>query len=260
MTVTDIEREFREKVADKTRLQSEGVNRYKVFTPFRFDDGDHLAIALKREDGNWVLTDEGHTFMHLTYELSEVDLQRGARRRIISNTLSTFGIDERAGELRIAVPDDKFGDALFSFVGALLKISDVEFLSRERVRSTFEEDFHTLVADTVPDSHIRFDWHDPVKDPDSNYVVDCRINERQTPLFVYALQGDDATRDATIALLQFEKWGIPFRSVAVFENQVDISRRVLARFSDVCEKQFSSLGSNRDRIIKYLRTLHAEPK
>ena len=61
MTVETIERDFREKVCDKIRLASEGLDRYRVFTPFLFEDGDHLAIVLKREQSRWVLTDEAHT-------------------------------------------------------------------------------------------------------------------------------------------------------------------------------------------------------
>jgi hypothetical protein len=60
------------------------------------------------------------------------------------------------------------------------------------------------------------------------------------------------TRDATITLLQFEKWGLAFRSLAIFKDQEQINRKVLARYSDVSEKQFSSLGANRERIKKYL--------
>ena len=75
------------------------------------------------------------------------------------------------------------------------------------------------------------------------------------PLFVHGLANDGRTRDATIALLQFEKWEVPFRSLAIFEDQETINRKVLARFSDVCEKQFSSLTANRDRIKRFLTDL-----
>ena len=87
MTVDVIEREFREKVCERVSLSAEGIDRYRVFTPFMFEDGDHLSVVLKREDGRWVLSDEGHTFMHLTYDLEEKDLERGTRQKIITNAL-----------------------------------------------------------------------------------------------------------------------------------------------------------------------------
>lgn len=72
-------------------------------------------------------------------------------------------------------------------------------------------------------------------------------------IMVFALPSDDRVRDATISLRQFERWRIPHRSLAIFEDQEGVNPRVLARFSDVCGKQFSSLAANRDRIVTYLR-------
>ncbi len=117
------------------------------------------------------------------------------------------------------------------------------------------EDFRTFIEEAVPENRREFDWNDPLNDPGGKYQIDCRINGMPKPVFIHALPNDDKTRDATITLLQFEKWGLNFRSLAIFEDQELINRKVLARFSDVSEKQYSSLGTNRDRIERYLEEL-----
>ncbi|MBT6147868.1 MAG: DUF1828 domain-containing protein [Gemmatimonadetes bacterium] len=247
-----VETQFRETVSEKVQLVPEGRSRYRVFTPFQFEDRDHLAIVLKADNGSWLLSDEGHTYMHLSYDMPEKDLQRGTREKVITNALDAFSVEDREGELTLRVDDNRFGDALFDFIQALLKITDVTYLSRERVRSTFLEDFREFVSEAVPANRREFDWHDPTYDTPGNYVVDCKVNGMQKPLLLFALSGDDRARDATISLLQFERWGLRFRSMGVFEDQEQINRKVLARLSDTCEKQFSSLGPNRDRIEAYL--------
>ena len=187
MTKTALEKQFHDKVSEKIRLSAEGVDRFRVFTPFLLEDGDHLAIVLKKERSQWVLSDDAHTYMHLTYDIDEKDLSSGTRQRIISNTLSTFGIDDRDGELVLEIPDQRYGDALYSFIQALMKIADVSYLSRERARSTFMEDFRSLLSNTVPEERRSFDWNDPERDPQGMYTVDCRVNHMERPLFVHAL-------------------------------------------------------------------------
>jgi hypothetical protein len=252
MTEAVIEQQFREKVCAEVSLRPEGVERFRVETPFMSDDGDLLAVILRREAGQWLLSDEGHTYMHLTLRLEERDLRQGTRQKIIANALAAFGVADREGELVLPVRDEDFGDALWSFVQALLRINDVSYLTRERVRSTFMEDFRSFIAERVPESRRVFDWHDRERDPEGNYVVDCRINGMPQPLLVFALQSDGAVRDATISLLQFERWGIPFSSVAIFEDQEAVGRRVLARYTDAGDKMFSNLAGNKDRIEKFL--------
>ena len=97
------------------------------------------------------------------------------------------------------------GDAGTKFQG-LLRIGDVSYLSQERVKSTFMDDFRTLLSETLPKERMSFDWNDPTHDPHGIYAVDCRVNGMPRRLFVHALGNEGRTRDATSALLQFEKW------------------------------------------------------
>jgi hypothetical protein len=255
MDTQAIEQDLRQRVGEQVRLLEEGYGRYRVFTPFRVEDGDHLSIVLRKAGANWVLSDEGHTLMHLSYDMEARDLLRGTRQKIIDNALHAFDVSNQDGELVLRVRDTSFGDALFGFIQALLQVSDVTYLSRERARSTFWEDFRNLMEENTPAERREFDYHDPVRDPESNYAVDCRVNGMPKPLFVFAIPSDDRCRDVTIYLHQFERWQMSYQSAAIFEDQQTISRPVLARFSDVAGKQFSSLAANRDRISAYLREI-----
>ncbi len=250
--MTAIQSSFRHRVADQIRVEPEGIDRFRVFTPFQFADGDSLAIVLKKIGPEWVLTDEGHTLMHLSYSIDEDDLVRGGRQRIIEDAVTAFQLRENAGELSLLVPDEAYGDALFDYVQALLKITDVSYLTRERIQTTFLEDLRDVVVRLVPENLRKARWHEPQLDPTGNYEVDYRIEGKDRPLFVFALQNDDKVRDATIVLQQLEGWHIAGTSVGIFENQTDISRKVLARFTDHVDRQYSSLIGNEERIQGFI--------
>lgn len=247
MITESIQSQFQEKIASKVSLYQEDVERFRILNPFCFDDGDHFSIVLKKDDDDsneWIITDEGDTFLRLTDRIKESDLKEGTRAKIIQSTLSMFEVIDRDGEFLVKIKNNRYGDALYNFVQALIKISDVSYISRSIVKSTFYEDFRNLISETVPESRFKFDWHDESLDPKNLYKVDCRINEMQKPLMVFALPNDSRVKDATISLQKFREWGIKFSSMAIFENQETIARNVLARFSDVCDKQYPSLDSD----------------
>jgi len=252
MDIKVIEKEFKTKVSNQISIEAEGINRYRIFSPFLYSDGDHFSIVLKSTSKGWLLTDEGNTYMHLSYYLDVNILDRGTREKIIRSTLSSFGVNDKDGELVSEINNDDFGNAFYSYIQSLIKISDVTYLSREMVKSTFIEDFKIFISEKIPSKRLEFNYFDKRHDPDGKYAVDCRINSMPKPAFIFAISNDDKCRDATINLHQFEKWELNFRSIAIFEEQETISRKVLARFTDVSEKQFSSLTLNKDRISSYL--------
>jgi hypothetical protein len=225
-----ITQDFRNRVCEQIQLEAEGPDRFRVLTPFRFEDGDHFGIVLKRDGDGWILTDEAHTMMHLSYWLEEKDFETGNRQAIVQGSLSGFSVEDRDGEFIIPITDERYGDALFNFVQALSKVTDVSFLSRERVRSTFLEDLRSFLQSQVPPGRLSFDWTDPMHDPRERYPVDFRINQMPRPLFIYALPTDGKVKDATINLLTFEHWGLTFQSLGIFEQQEAIIGILLGRF------------------------------
>ncbi len=253
MSINTIEQDFIDKISAKVRLLADGKERFRVLTPFQFEDGDQLVIVLKKVGERWILSDEAHTYMHLTYDIDEKLLHSGTRRKLISNALSMFDVEEHNGELILDVSDARYGDALYDFVQALLKIIDVTYLSKERVKSTFMDDFRALLHEkVVPATRMAFNWRDRVRDPKGNYTVDCLINGMPQPLLVYALANDSKTRDATIALHQFKEWEVPFSSLGIVKDEKATTHKVLARFRDVCETCFININESYESIEQYL--------
>lgn len=251
MDKASIEVEFQRTVCKEIRLLPEGIGRWVILHPFTFDDGDHFTVILRNSGAQWWLTDEGHTLMHLSYE--DVNLEQSGYMAIIDNALAAFGLTNRQGEFTLSIPEHRFGDALFSFLQALVKISDVKYLQRERVRSLFEEEFKSFLRQTVAEHSLQFEYYHPERDPQRVYPVDCRIRALPKPIFVFAITGDAKCQTATNIIYWWERHQESFDVMGIFENQEEVNRRILARFSDVCGRQFSSLHPNRDRIQAFLK-------
>jgi hypothetical protein len=122
------------------------------------------------------------------------------------------------------------------------------------------EDLRSFLQSHVPAERLSVDWTDPLHDHKQRYAVDYRINNLPRPLFIFALPSNSRVKDATINLLTFENWNLKFQSLGIFEDQGQIDRVSLAKFTDVCDKAFSSLDENPDRIAALLqRVLETAP-
>jgi len=253
MDIKSIEKHFIQSVSEKIKIVPDGIDRFRVFTPFAFDDGDHVSIVLKKECAEWILSDEGHTYMHLTYDIQESKLKEGQCNQIISNALHAFNVKNMHGELVLVVKDNRFGDALYSFGQAIIRMSDVLCLKTNRIQSTFIIDFRSLIGQVIPENRREFDWYDKESDPNKNYTVDCRINRLDKPIFVYALHNKDRIQDATIKIQQLRQRDIPFTPVGIFEDKEKYHTKSCSRFDDLSIDQFSNMELNKHEIIDYLR-------
>ena len=88
--------------------------------------------------------------MHLTYDPDEKDLQRGTRQEIITNALSAFKVEDREGELIVTVEGDQFGDALYGFVQAFLKITEL-FMSGSSAKRAKQQALEGIDHEAFPE-------------------------------------------------------------------------------------------------------------
>ena len=123
MVSQDIIQAFKESACGEINLASSGINRYIVDVPFKFTDGDHYVVILKQEGMGWILSDEGHTFMHLSYELRNNEFEGGSRRKRIDEILGAYQVENRSGELVLTISVGRYGDALFTFIQAITRIT-----------------------------------------------------------------------------------------------------------------------------------------
>ena len=94
MSVKIIEKDFIDKVSAEIQFSADGKDRFLVLTPFHFNDGDQLVIVLKKMGDKWVLSDEAHTYMHLTYYMDEKALQSETRQKLILKARSMFEVKD----------------------------------------------------------------------------------------------------------------------------------------------------------------------
>ena len=229
-----------------------------VETPFTFPDGDHYPIYMSdTPTGAVLLSDRGHTMMHISYEHDIDAFTDGARATLREQLLRDSGIVESSGVFSVESRPEQMAETLFRFCQTLTKIYDLTFLSRDRISSTFYEDLNIVLTRILDEIQVQPDFI-PTDVPNSeNYPVDYRlVGQSKRQVFLYGIPNKDKARLTTIMLSHFLLHELDFESIIVFENQQEIPRLDLARLTDVAGTAVSSLDAESDlqRKVEQLTT------
>ena len=250
-------REFRRSVAATVEVEPTAPDRYIVHVPMTFSDGDHYVVVLRDAGGRWRLTDEGHTLMHLSYELRNPESGRAGQ--IIDSIVQKLGLSRRNGALELDLRSDRYGDTLFTYLQAITQVSDVSYLHRNRATSTFQNDFRETIREAVPFADMTFIYSHPERDPDANYPVDVMLQgESDRQIVLFGIASEYKCQKATITLHQWREWGEKLWRIAVFDGETRISQKARERLLDVADKQYADLESARRNIGRDVRGLVGE--
>jgi hypothetical protein len=236
--------ELKNSLCAEVTIKSRGRDDYSVFVPFCFADGDALKIVLKcAVDGSYLLTDEGHTLMYLSYQDIDID-DSPARRDLLEKILSSHFMEERDGRLVMPyIASKDLAPAVFTFTQGLLKIGDMTLWKKERLKSMFMENFKQVFTSVAKDRSHLFDYNDKQIDPEKMYLIDCRMTGKNgVILHVYAAYSDAKAKDAMLSMYYYSRHGDKAFSCAVFDSETDMGIKTRNKVADIADKTISSLA------------------
>lgn len=110
-----------------------------VRSPFTDGSGDPLTFYVRETGEGFELEDDGDYLPHLI--ASGIDIESGQRRQLLESVLSASGayLDTDTLEIR-SQPTTDLASASIGFLSALMRIRDLELLTKDAVRSTFRDD------------------------------------------------------------------------------------------------------------------------
>lgn len=252
--MTDIDQlieSMKKSICSKISLEPRGVDRYLIHTGFTFQDGDELHMVLKKKDGRWIITDDAHTLMWLSYEdfnLSET------RKAILDVTLSSNNVSFDDGRIYIDCTGRDAGQCLMSMIQAILQTADLLYLSRSNVRNTYTDDVKQLMKATLGSS-CEFDKH--IRRGGEEYVVDVYV-DAPTPLYVFSVSNNDRCKDAIITILSLSlEADMKFTSLTFVDQAANLGKENLVKLTNRTDKLLYNTPS--DELHRFLEKMGMLP-
>ena len=134
---------------EKTSLREIG-GWVEITTPMLDRHNDHLQIYVQRENGHFILTDDGYTLQDL--EQSGCRLDSPKRQELLRVTLNGFGVQQHDASLEIRATEENFPLRKHSLLQAMLGVNDLFYLASPHTASLFDED----VVSWMTVNEIRF--------------------------------------------------------------------------------------------------------
>jgi len=122
---------------DKTVLRQ--IDQWvEITTPYLDRHNDYMQIYAEKDNGGFILTDDGYTIDDL--ELSGCKLETPKRQDLLRMTLNGFGVKLDGKALQVHASVDNFALRKHNLVQAMLAVNDMFYLAMPMVASIFYED------------------------------------------------------------------------------------------------------------------------
>jgi hypothetical protein len=141
--------QYVEWLKSKTTLKQAG-DWIEITTPYLDRHNDLLQIYVQRQNGSYLLTDDGYIINDLQQSGCKLDSPK--RTSLLQMTLNGFGVKRTGDALEVKATREDFGLRKHNLLQAMLAVNDLFYLATPMVSSLFYED----VVAWLEDNEIRY--------------------------------------------------------------------------------------------------------
>lgn len=127
MDFSKLEKNSRTEICNELTFDYSIKDKVRITTPYLYEDGDNIYIALKKDSDQYVFSDDGRTLFELTYD--DIRLDMPTRNKTLKDNLTYFGVINNDGELKKEVKDNNFSSAFYDLLQCCMRIYDIVYLS-----------------------------------------------------------------------------------------------------------------------------------
>ena len=214
--------------------------KYQLIVPICHEDGDMVDIYLQDspKGENYIrICDFGMAVMRLSYTY---EITTDSRQRIFDSILINNGVQNDRGNLYLDTTIEMLYEGILQFAGCVQKVCNMQYWSRELVRSTFYEDLKDYTMTRLKAFNPKPD-ESPLADYDI-ISVDWSLRHNNRNLYVFGVHSNDKAKNAAILLLEFQKANLPFISLIVHEDMEELGRKERLYLTRNADKQYPSLN------------------
>ncbi|KJU83819.1 protein containing Region of unknown function DUF1828 [Candidatus Magnetobacterium bavaricum] len=123
---------------DKTTIKNIGNDWVQITTPHLDRHNDCLQIYVKKQNGGYVLNDDGYIINDLLNSGCKFDSIK--RQDLLRMSLAGFGVQRSHDVLEIHATADNFSIKKHNLIQAMLTVNDMFFLASPTIKSLFIEE------------------------------------------------------------------------------------------------------------------------
>ena len=228
-------------------LEQVQENVYRLYAPFFHEDGDMYSIYLDFSNDCVTIRDYGNTLMRVSYDFDiSTQKKQNVLRSIVKRNLGE--LDDGELLIRTKSNESDVQEAIYQYAQLVSKVSSIDMLSRETVKTMFYEYLDDFVMTKLKDYNVQKGVF-PMKDRE--FEVDYAIQGHK-PIYIFGVKGDAKASKTVISCLNFQKQSLPFRSVIVHEDLNGLTGFNRRQITNVADKQFYQLSDFQEQGQAYL--------